>query len=80
MARNCGIIFVNFVCSATIRPLVVRPIRVFGSVATLLCYSSAGFHTVDSVEPLSFLDSLSSVSMKLRNRKWKQQAPTDMLS
>jgi hypothetical protein len=72
--------FVNLFCPATIRPLVVRPIRVFGSVVTLLCYLSAGFHTVDSVEQLSFLDILSSVFVKLRNRKWKQQAPTDMLS
>ena len=80
MARNCGIIFVNWLCSATIRPLVVRPIRVFGSVVALLCYSSAGFRTVDNVEPLSFLDTLSSVFVKLRNRKWEQQAPPDMLS
>jgi hypothetical protein len=80
MARNCGIIFVNLFCSATIRTLVVRPIRVFGSVVALLCYSSAGFHTVASVEPLSFLDTLSSVFMKLRNRKWRQQSPPDMLS
>jgi hypothetical protein len=63
MARNCGITFMNMFCSATIRPLVVRPIRIFGSVVELLCYSSACFHTVDSVEPLSFLDTLSSVFM-----------------
>jgi hypothetical protein len=67
MARSPGIIFVF--CSATKHPFVVRPIHVFGSVIAVLCYSSTGFHSVDNIHPLSFLDTSYSVFMKLRNRK-----------